>query len=133
MQKQSLYSLMVGLSVAGAAWLFLDHSLSGGATLCLFKSATGLPCPSCGTTRSLAVLLQGDIFRALSINPLGIAAAIGLIVVPLWIIIDLLRSQDSFYRAFRSMEHLLRSNRLAAAAGIVLIAGNWLWNIAKGL
>lgn len=133
MQKQSLYSLMVGLSVAGAAWLFFDHSFSGGVTLCLFKSATGLPCPSCGTTRSLAVLLQGDIFRALSINPLGIAAAIGLIVVPLWIIIDLLRSQDSFYRAFRSMEHLLRSNRLAAAAGIVLIAGNWLWNIAKGL
>jgi hypothetical protein len=124
---------MLGLSVAGAAWLFLDHSLSGSATLCLFKSATGLPCPSCGTTRSLAVLLQGDLFQALSINPLGIAAAIGLIVVPLWIVVDLLRSQDSFYRAFRSIENFLRSNRIAAAAGIIIVAGNWLWNIAKGL
>jgi hypothetical protein len=133
MQKRSLYSLMLGLSVAGAAWLFLDHSLSGGATLCLFKSATDLPCPSCGTTRSLVVLLQGDLFQALSINPLGIVAAVGLIVVPLWISIDLFRSQDSFYRAFRSIENFLRSNRLAAAAGIVIIAGNWLWNIAKGL
>lgn len=124
---------MLGLSVAGTAWLFLDHSLSGGATLCLFKSATSLPCPSCGTTRSLAVLLQGDLFQALSINPLGIAAAIGLIIVPLWIIVDLLRSQDSFYRAFRSIEKFLQSNRIAAAAGIIIIAGNWLWNIAKGL
>lgn len=133
MKKRLLYGLMVGLSVAGAAWMFLDHSLSGGITLCLFKSATGLPCPSCGTTRSLAALLQGDLFRALTINPLGIAAAIGLIVVPLWIGVDLFRSQDSFYRAFRSMENFLRSNRFAAAAGIVIIAGNWLWNIAKGL
>lgn len=123
---------MLTLSAAGMLWLYIDHSLSG-ATLCLFKSATGLPCPSCGTTRSLLLLLQGDLQGALFVNPLGIAAAIALAAVPVWILIDLLRSTDSFYRVYCAAEAILRSNRFAAACALAAVAGNWIWNISKGL
>jgi hypothetical protein len=37
---------------------------------CLFHSITGVPCPSCGATRSAVSLVHGDIFYALKMNPL---------------------------------------------------------------
>jgi hypothetical protein len=50
---------------------------------CAFKAFTGVPCPTCGTTRLLMHLSQGDLFGALSLNPavaLAIVAALLLIV-----------------------------------------------------
>lgn len=57
-------------------WLFknLADSSSGfsnGPTLCLFRSFTGLPCPFCGTTRSIGHILMGDFYGAVYLNPLG--------------------------------------------------------------
>jgi hypothetical protein len=40
---------------------------------CGFKSATGLPCPLCGGTRSAACLMRGDVGGALSWNPWAVA------------------------------------------------------------
>jgi hypothetical protein len=31
---------------------------------CLFKAATGLPCPGCGVTRSIVAILRGDFSHA---------------------------------------------------------------------
>jgi Protein of unknown function (DUF2752) len=31
---------------------------------CLFKAATGIPCPGCGVTRSIVALLHGDFSHA---------------------------------------------------------------------
>jgi hypothetical protein len=42
-----------------------------GPSLCMFRNLTGLPCPFCGTTRSVGNLLLGDFQGALSMNPLG--------------------------------------------------------------
>jgi hypothetical protein len=37
---------------------------------CVFKTFTGIPCPTCGTTRSLVHLAHGDIAGSLILNPL---------------------------------------------------------------
>jgi len=37
---------------------------------CPFKAVTGIPCPTCGTARSLVHLAHGDIAGALILNPL---------------------------------------------------------------
>jgi hypothetical protein len=37
---------------------------------CAFKAFTGIPCPTCGTTRSLVHLAHGDIAGSLILNPL---------------------------------------------------------------
>ncbi len=38
---------------------------------CPFRTLTGLPCPTCGATRSLIHLAHGDIIDALMMNPLA--------------------------------------------------------------
>jgi hypothetical protein len=55
---------------------------------CVFLSVTGIPCPTCGATRSLAALMDGQILEGLVHNPLVVGATIaflvGGMVVPLW-------------------------------------------------
>lgn len=38
---------------------------------CGFRILTGMPCPSCGLTRSVTLTLHGDLRTALSMHPLG--------------------------------------------------------------
>ena len=38
---------------------------------CVFRAATGVPCPTCGTTRGVFALLHGDLRSALRFNPLS--------------------------------------------------------------
>jgi hypothetical protein len=46
--------------------------------VCAFRSQTGLPCPTCGMTRSLALALHGEWLRAWHMSPGGPALAAGL-------------------------------------------------------
>jgi hypothetical protein len=46
---------------------------------CVFRSLTGIPCPTCGTTRAAAAFLDGHLITAFAANPL--AAAAGLLFV----------------------------------------------------
>lgn len=39
---------------------------------CLFKAATGYPCPGCGSLRVLHALFNGDWIRAITLNPLAL-------------------------------------------------------------
>ncbi len=40
------------------------------APSCVFRTLTGLPCPTCGSTRSMVCLVHGDLSGALMMNPL---------------------------------------------------------------
>ena len=46
---------------------------------CIFRSLTGVPCPTCGTTRAATAFLDGNLIAAFTANPL--AAATGLLFV----------------------------------------------------
>jgi hypothetical protein len=89
---------------------------------CLFRSITGVPCPSCGATRSVFALLDGDVSGALSLNPLvfagTVAFLVGGVVAPLW----------AWRRgtAPRLPRPLPWSIRLGLVALILL---NWIWLI----
>ncbi len=43
---------------------------------CTFRKITGIPCPSCGTTRTALALLDFEPGLALAINPLATVAAV---------------------------------------------------------
>lgn len=48
---------------------------------CVFHTLTGMPCPTCGSTRAFAALVDGNLLAALRIQPLfaiGCLIAIGL-------------------------------------------------------
>jgi len=55
---------------------------------CPFRTATGVACPSCGTTRAIEALAAGDLVAALSWNPLVIVGSlifvIGGLFAPIW-------------------------------------------------
>jgi len=46
-------------------------SVGGGDTICLLRRLTGMPCPTCGVTRSFRALGQGALAAAVRFHPLG--------------------------------------------------------------
>jgi len=46
---------------------------------CLFHSITGLPCPSCGSTRAAMALSHLDLASAFGMNPLAALAAVAFV------------------------------------------------------
>jgi hypothetical protein len=79
---------VVGLGAVAAAIVFephedgwtyvFDHRFGGP---CGFRDATGLPCPSCGMTRSWVWLVRGHVIEAFMYNPAGALLLMGLAVM----------------------------------------------------
>lgn len=132
MNRDKLYGILLIAAAAGLLWLagaFYAVDLPGG---CIVKHTTGIPCPSCGTTRSVVAVLQGDMHAALTLNPLGIPVLLLLFVIPLWVGYDLITGKATLLIAFRKAEARL-CRRQVAIPVLLLIAANWFWNIYKGL
>lgn len=76
----SLSALLVGRYLSE-----VTSSFTSGPTLCLFRSLTDLPCPFCGTTRSVGSILLGDLDQAVAFNVLGfltVPILISLVLLP---------------------------------------------------
>jgi hypothetical protein len=74
---------LAGLAVASvlAAALMPERMAREGPTLCLFRRATGLPCPSCGMTRSWNAAARLKLRDSVRFHPFGLPAlgAIGMV------------------------------------------------------
>ncbi|MGO2358233.1 DUF2752 domain-containing protein [Mesonia sp.] len=136
MTRNKLYTLLTVLSLSGYAWLafqlYAGQQNSGIGQVCIFKSVTNLPCPSCGSTRSILEIVQGNLLDALYINPLGFLFVAVLLILPLWIIADLLQKSDSLLKFYHHTEKWI-SKKPVALVLIVLVLLNWGWNIYKDL
>jgi hypothetical protein len=64
------YRLLVALALL-AALLIPDGALDHAPFTCPFRLLTGLPCPTCGLTRSWIALVHGNLSGSLSVHPLG--------------------------------------------------------------
>lgn len=57
---------------------------------CAFRALTGLPCPTCGTTRAALAVLRGDLGAAFAVSPLATVAFLlflgGGLIAPLWVV-----------------------------------------------
>ena len=49
------------------------NGITEGPVVCPIRLTTGIPCPACGTTRSIAAITEGNFDEALRFNPLGFA------------------------------------------------------------
>jgi hypothetical protein len=91
---------------------------------CFFRSRTGLPCPTCGMTRSIVLTLHGQLTQALHINPAG----------PLWVLTALTISVGLLYIAWRPGERTARFVRgLGLAQGLAILAvlsAHWVYALA---
>ncbi len=134
MKKNHLYIFLISLSLVGYAWLgwnVVEESTT--PTTCMFKTITHLPCPSCGTTRAIVLLVNGNVEASLLVNPLGLFLAFALMIVPSWTVMDMIRRSDSLFRLYVTAERLLGNNKWVSVPAIAAVLLNWFWNIAKGL
>jgi hypothetical protein len=94
--------------------------------VCLFKSLSGLPCPTCGSTRAVARLFARDPAGALAMNPL---TTLGALAVAAWALADLVLLPRG--RAL-SVELEPRLASLVRAGVILAFLLNWAYLLAVG-
>lgn len=137
MSKKNLYAFLLLFSLAGYIWIAWNVIGNSGkeytANFCLFKTVTHLPCPSCGTTRAIVLLVNGQIKNSFMTNPFGMLAAFALIIIPLWIILDIIRNKESFLKYYKLAEQVIIKNKWISITAIAVVLLNWIWNITKGL
>lgn len=97
-----------------------------GLTLCTLKALTGIPCPTCGGTRSVAHLVRLDLAGAWAMNPL--VTAVILVLVP-WALAD-----AWLWTRGKALD-LTVSPPVAAVLRVLAVAtvlGNWLYLVLAG-
>jgi hypothetical protein len=92
---------------------------------CTFKGITGIPCPTCGSTRSAVFLSQGDVASALSMNPL---TALGLTAAVLYFFYSVVTLIFDLPR----ISFLLRESekQMVRVAAIMLLLLQWVYLIS---
>lgn len=127
------YNILSLACVTGCLWLFVSNYFKTNIhSICFFKNITNFPCPSCGSTRAVFLLLKGRIFESIYLNPIGVLLFIGLVITPFWIFYDLYKQKQSLLDFYFKLE-LYLNNKFIAFPTILLIILNWIWNIQKGL
>lgn len=133
--RNKLYLFLFTACIFGYVWIYynlLKTNLDSGITACYFKNLTSLPCPSCGSTRSIISIFNGNFIQALQINPLGFLVFVIMLILPIWILFDLILKRDSFYIFYKKFEQKLRKPIFYIPL-ITLVIINWIWNINKAL
>ena len=106
----------------GAAWLAMGLAWPR----CPFFAVTGLPCLTCGATRSTIAFLHGNFLAALRWNPLVFAALCALVVFDLYAAIVLLGRRPRL----RIADWTSTEKKMARIAVISLLALNWIYLLA---
>jgi hypothetical protein len=90
---------------------------------CTLRTMTGVPCPTCGTTRSALAMLDGDLLTAFLVNPLATLAGsvfvVGGLAAVVWLILRL-----------PIVSLGLKWNRWWTMAVVGVVAVNWVYLIA---
>lgn len=136
LNRNKLYSILLIACVAGYIWL--NYSIISKETehksveVCLIKHVTNIPCPSCGSTRSIISLTKGNFVEAFYLNPIGYIIALIMLIAPIWIIADIILRKNSLFVCYQKIESHLRKPKYAIPL-ILLVIINWIWNITKGV
>lgn len=118
--------LEFGLIYGGLALLALGGArlapVTGMLPSCAFLGLFGFPCPTCGATRSLLRLSEGDLFGSLLMNPLVFSAIGGAALYFFYAL-------TSFtFQLPRVVVHLTDRQKIAVkAGGIILFLANWVY------
>jgi membrane protein insertase Oxa1/YidC/SpoIIIJ len=94
---------------------------------CSFERNYGLPCPSCGMTRSVTAFMQGKIIKSFLLQP---AAAIGCFALVLAAFFSLLSALLGVNFWFLPPVRMWRTGRILFAAAVVLAVG-WAVTLAR--
>jgi hypothetical protein len=107
---------LASAALVGAA-LLPDRVVRDGPTTCLFRRVTGVPCPSCGLTRSWQAVGHGRLREGVAFHPLGPLT----MLVAAWLAID------------PAAERRLAAKGSGAwtSAAVVGWFATWLWRLSR--
>lgn len=75
---------VIGLVVVGLSFALGSSYWQGLPEMCAFEGITGLPCPTCGITRSFAATAHGHLGLAFHYHALGPFAFLATLLASLW-------------------------------------------------
>jgi hypothetical protein len=134
--RNKLYSILFIACIGGYIWLYYSITSivneNKSVEVCLIKYITNIPCPSCGSTRSVISLTKGNFVEAFFINPIGYIVTFIMLISPIWIIADIFLLNKSLFNCYQKIESNLKKPKYAIPL-ILLVIINWIWNIKKGL
>ena len=110
------------LTAAGLAAARFFPDLLYKFAACPWRDVTTLPCPTCGGTRAVVELVQGNLAGSLGSNP---ALAVGLALFLIWAVYALAATLIPAWR-FR-VDLGAREKKAARFLAASLIVINWLW------
>lgn len=120
--RLAAFAVLTAAFVAASFWKPSDD----GPVVCGFKTATGLACPGCGLTRSLAALAKGEAAVSLKYHAFGSIVALGAVLAWLALGIGLATGRD------------LLPDLTARRATILILSGTaaffayWLFRLWRG-
>ena len=103
-----------------AAGVFVNPSRPLPIDLCLLKRLTGLSCPTCGLTRAVCSVLQGDWAASLGFHPAGILVVFSLVGWVTWMSLEAWRGQVLWVSGRKTLA------KLAGAAIAVTSIAAWM-------
>lgn len=118
--------IWLGISVAAVGGAAIWLALSLPWPRCPFLALTGLPCLTCGATRSAMAFLHGDFLASWQWNPLGFAALCGVVVFDLYAAIVLV----SRAARLRIVDWTAEEKNAVRIGVVVLLAVNWIYLLA---
>ena len=92
---------------------------------CALRRTTGIPCLSCGMTRSFDWFMQGRFLDSLAINPVGFLLAVGAVIGFAYLVARPLRPPRLV------VELTDRQERWVRIGAVALLAVNWGYVIAR--
>jgi hypothetical protein len=117
-----IYGSIAVMALVAARYLPITEMVPA----CPFKAFTGIPCPTCGTTRSLMHLAHGDLAGSLILNPLfslSMITALFLLFVRSAIL--------PFSRSGITLTHTRREGTLLRAGMAGMFLANWIYLISS--
>ena len=114
MSRLKLYIGLLSISLASYFWIF--YSFHSNETSiwkgCLLKQFAHIPCPACGTTRAIRLLLGGDIKGSFLLNPNVMVVLCLITFIPCWVISEFTLQKNTLYCFYHQSGTVLRNHVL---------------------
>jgi len=117
--------ILLALLFLGRVMAVRTSGFSTGPSVCLFRNVTGLPCPFCGSTRSVGHILQGEFSAAVYSNPLGYFGLAFLVVL----FISPSTIKDTSDYLAKKWWTLTQKNQILITVGLIVLA--WILNTPR--
>ncbi len=120
--------LVIFFIVCGYIFILLNSANHIFKNTCLFKNATGIPCPGCGMSRASVFLINGQFINAFKMNALIYIVTLIVLVIFGVLIVDIMSNKQNF----RKITKFKFSFKYQIIIFIVIIL-NWINNIINNI